>query len=243
MAIPLKWREKLRNLSFTANNYHTELKLLSSNRTNFKLFTDIKSKELYIMLLNIRNSRHIPSCKAKWTETYPLENLNWKIIYSNAFKTCRSTKLQSFQYRILNRTISCNHWLFNIKIKDNPNCAACQVDDNLPHFFIECKQVKQFWISFSRWWQRICGISLTLTNANILFGVNNATATDNCINYLLIQAKKFIHDNKLNESNNISFYTFLHYIKNQLIVEKAICENNRQLQSFEGIFGIVFNNL
>ena len=165
------------------------------------------------------------------------------MIYINAFKTCRSTKLQSFQYRILNRTISCNHWLFNIKIKDNPNCAECQVDDNLPHFFIECNQVKQFWISFSRWWQSICGISLPLTNANILFGVNNVTATDNCINYLLIQAKKFIHDNKLNDSNNISFYTYLHYIKNHLIVEKAIYENNRQLQSFEDMFGIVFNNL
>ena len=165
------------------------------------------------------------------------------MIYTNAFISCRSTKLQSFQFRLLHRTIACNHWLFNIRIKDNPNCDTCQVDDTLSHFFIGCRKVEPFWRSFKQWWQRFCSKPHNFTNTNILLGVNNTTQADKCFNYLLIQAKKFINDSKLNESKYISLYTFLHLIKNDLTIERLICVNNDNLKLFEDVFGIVFNNL
>ncbi len=47
----------------------------------------------------------------KWTIDYPkLENVEqtlWKNIFCSAFHITRETNLQSFQYKILHRTITC----------------------------------------------------------------------------------------------------------------------------------------
>ena len=243
MAIPIKWREKLSSKSSNIGCHNTEPTLFVSSQNKFKPVTDFKSKDLYWLLMNEKINKHIPSCQVKWKDACPSDTLNWEEIYTNAFKTCRDTKLQSLQYKIVNRIIACNHWLFNLKIKDSPNCDTCKVDDNLHHFFIECVHVQQFWDSFKLWWQRICNVTQTIRHTNIIFGFPNVTTKDRCLNYLLIQSKKFIYDNKLNESKIISFYTFLNVIKNSLTLEKSIAVKNGKLQDFEDIFGSVFDNL
>ena len=175
----------------------------------------------------------LPQCIGKFFDS----------IYVNAFKTCRSTKLQSFQYRILNRVIACNHWLFNIKIKDSPNCDTCKIDDTLHHVFIECVRVKPFWNSFKLWWQRISDVPQKFSDINILLGLSNANSTDKCLNYLLIQAKKYINDRKLNEIQVKSFYSVLHFIKTELNLERSVCVRNGNLKYFDATFGTVFDNL
>ena len=243
MAIPIKWREKLSSLSNDIDHHPTEPKLYEPSQNKFKSLTEYTSKELYMLLNDQKKSKHIPTCQAKWKEVYPLENLNWKAIYTNAFRTCRNTKLQSLQYKIINRIIACNHWLFNLKVKDSPNCDTCKVDDNLHHFFINCSDVIPFWHSFGKWWQRICTATLSIQDIDIIFGIQNETTTGKCLNFLLIQAKKFIYDNKLNESKIISFYSFLQIVKNELTLEKAICVKNGKGCDFDNIFGFVFDNL
>ena len=243
MAIPIKWREKLSSQSSDIGCHITEPTLFVSSQNKFKPLTEFTSKDLYWLLMNEKTSKHTPSCQVKWKDVCPSDILNWKEIYTNAFKICRDTKLQSLQYKIINRIIACNHWLFNLKIKDSPNCDTCKLDDNLHHFFIECIHVKQFWDSFKIWWQRICNVTQTIRHNDIIFGFPNITTMDRCLNYLLIHAKKFIYDNKLNESKNISFYTFLNVIKNSLTLERSIAVKNEKLQDFENIFGSVFDNL
>ena len=243
MAIPLNWRKKLNEEVVKEDNYTTVPKLYSPSQNKFKFFTDYSSKDLYWQLLEQNSHNHSPACKTKWNEIFPEHNLYWKSIYTNAFHTCRSTKLQSFQYRVLNRTIACNHWLFNLRIKDSPNCNICKIDDDLQHFFIECDTVKPFWTSFRKWWNRTSKNPQAISNIDILFGTQNITQNDKCLNFLLIQAKKFINDNKLNDTNIISFYIFLHLIKNELDVERSIAMKNGKMKKFECTFGFVFDNL
>ena len=243
MAIPLNWRKILNTESIEQDNYITEPKMYVAAQNKFKPFIEYSSKDLYWQLFVKNCNNHTPSCKAKWNETFPTHNLYWKSIYTNAFETCRSTKLQSFQYRVLNRTIACNHWLYNIKIKSNPNCDTCKIDDDLQHFFIECDRVKPFWTSFRKWYKRISKNSLDISHTDIILGKQNITPNDKCLNYLLIQAKKFINDNKLNEAQIISFYTYLHLIKNELSIEHSIAMKNGKLKQFDCTFGFVFDNL
>ena len=243
MAIPLEWRVKLGSHPTMADSSSTEPKLFLALQNKFKPLKEYSSRELYILMLRRENDRHVPSSKVKWEEIYTASNLNWKAIYYNAFKICRSTKLQSFQYKILNRIIACNHWLFNIRIKNSPNCDTCKIDDSLLHFFIDCKEVKSFWNSFKQWWHRISNIPQNFSDETILLGSSNAAPIDKCFNFLLIQAKKYIYDKKLNDIHYISFYSFLHYIKNELILEKSICARNGKLNYFELTFGSVYNNL
>ena len=60
-------------------------------------------------------------------------------------------RLQSFQYRILHRIMTCNHWLFYAKIKDKLKCETCDFNDTLEHFAVSCNEVKDFWSTLNRW--------------------------------------------------------------------------------------------
>ncbi len=46
----------------------------------------------------------------------------WTGIFKIDVQICRDTKLQSFQYRIIHRIITCNKWLKDKKIKDISVC-------------------------------------------------------------------------------------------------------------------------
>ncbi len=46
----------------------------------------------------------------------------WSRIFKFPFKTVIDTKIQTFQYNIVHRSIPCNNWLCNIKVKDSKAC-------------------------------------------------------------------------------------------------------------------------
>ncbi len=50
--------------------------------------------------------------------------------HCSVFHITRETKLQSFQYRILHRTITCRK-LYDMKLDDSPNCLYCNNIDEL----------------------------------------------------------------------------------------------------------------
>ena len=201
------------------------------------------SREIYFILLHEQNKNNTPSSKIKWISKFNIIESNWKHIYLNAFNSCRSTKLQSFQYRIINRTITCNHWLFNAKIKISPNCVSCMVDDTIEHFFIECTLVTLFWTSLNRWWKRLSNALYNISDTHILFGFFEKSPLNACLNFILILAKKFIHDCKMNEQKNISFFPFIKVLKIQLSLEEAICAAKGDLDNFNTTFGTIYENI
>ena len=65
---------------------------------------------------------------------------------NNKVSIClRETKLQSFQYKIIQRIINCNKKLFDMTIKNSPICTYCDQTDDIGHLFFLCKDVYQFW--------------------------------------------------------------------------------------------------
>ena len=79
-----------------------------------------------------------PAGQLKWEAEFSVNPDLFHIIYCIPFKVMRSTELQSFQYRVLNRIIFCNKWLHKMNIKDRPTCDFCTAEDNITHFFIDC---------------------------------------------------------------------------------------------------------
>ncbi len=51
------------------------------------------------------------------------------------FKT-RDTQIQSFQFRIIHRTTTCNEWLNNLTIKTTNKCNFYEHTDSIIPFFI-----------------------------------------------------------------------------------------------------------
>ena len=196
------------------------------------------TRNFYWMLLHVRNKKEniTPKCIDKWKESFDI-NLTWKTVFRIPYDSCRCTKLQSFQYRLLHRTITCNHWLFNAKIRNNPNCDLCQVDDDIQHFFIRCDKVKNFWTALNRWWNRATPVDLNLsiTEVDILFGILYKYKYSVNLNAILLLAKKYIHDCKITD-RPIFFLSFLVLVRQYLSFEKEICTNKDCEKKFEDMW-------
>ncbi len=80
---------------------------------------NVKCKDIYWHLIN--NISHMPKAIIAWENVYTSlknrEDKFWKTIFTIPFISIRDTRLQSFQYKIMHRTLTCNEWLKNIKIK------------------------------------------------------------------------------------------------------------------------------
>ncbi len=63
-----------------------------------------------------------------------------KSIYKIPFKSARHTEIQSFQFWIIHRTITCNEWLNNLIIKSTNKCNFCEETYSVIQFFINCEK-------------------------------------------------------------------------------------------------------
>ena len=157
------------------------------------------------------------------------------------FIVYQSYKIQSFQYRILNRIITCNHWLYNVKIKNSPLCD-CGEDDTIEHFFIVCTECHNFWKALINWCENTAKIKYDWDNTDIMFGIGGSDPNAKTLNYIIILAKKYIHDQKLT-NNKVSFLSFLQLLKGELELEKLICLKQDKEPSFNKKWGDILENL
>jgi len=226
----------------------SEIKININNK--YKNLDQCSSKDFYWHLINITN--HIPSCITKWSTIYSSLNdahtSEWKAIFNHPFKTCRETKLQSLQFKIIHRTIACNHWLYNIKIAENNTCIFCNSHpDTIEHFFLLCNNVNHFWVSFNNWWKGLTNQNLIEINIpsklqqNILFGFPDHTDTTSVLNYCILQAKSYIYNKKINKLNDMFLLDFLIYLKAKLNQEKYILTTINKQQKFSKFLFVLEN--
>ncbi len=125
-------------------------------------------------------------------EISDIESVNnnfWKRIFNLPFSTTRDTNIQSFLFRIIHKIIPCNKLLHTIKIKKNALCNFCDDDDDMLHFFINCKKVKEFWIFWINCWENISRMPIkhsNVLNECILLGLPNNKAEIQVFNYCLL---------------------------------------------------------
>ena len=239
-ALPYKWRKLLQ--SETENSKYERIIKVNLDTHNTALFQYLKSKDIYWSMFKTINKNIKPKCMAKWGELFDFEGENWDNIFSTPFKACKETALQSFQYKIVHRIIACNHWLYNLKIKNSPNCTKCNKDDTICHFFIFCDGLEQFWESFMTWWKNITDCTLILNEFMVLFGTNILTEESKMFNYCLIVAKKYIYDQKKAE-RGVDFYNYLVHLKNKITVSQEHYIALGKLEDYEKKWGLLLNNL
>ncbi len=112
------------------------------------------------------------------------------------FNTCRETKIQTFQYRIIHRILPCNKWLFNIKIKSEKTCSYCTDEDDIQHFLLKCDKANKFWKYWFKWWTNIS--ELDISNFDhleecMLFGFPGENKIFKVINFCILIAKYYIY--------------------------------------------------
>ena len=174
---------------------------------------------------------------------YMVEPQWFKLIYKIPYEVTRSTELQAFQYKILHRIISCNHWLHRIGIKESDNCGYCKAPDTLEHFFYSCPQNNAFWKSFLNWWNKLSPINVKdLNPADVLLGIPTHLEQSIPLNACILVAKKYIYEHRIN-NRKYDLYKFLVRLKTYLEFENYICLDDNSSKKFHCTWDFVFTNI
>ena len=135
--------------------------------------SDVRSKHFYEVRLNSVT----PKAVQRW-ENLGYNDVNWEMTFKIPYQCTKSTKLQSLQYRILHRFIPTRRYLYIRNVTNSPQCAYCNSEDTLEHFFYLCSNVKQIWKKIFR------NLSITTQDAIrlVLSGLVNERHAINLIN-------------------------------------------------------------
>ena len=127
-------------------------------------------------------------------EDVELEYLKTSI--RNIYVQMISTKLRSFQYRLLTHALITNIELCKYGIKETSNCTFCNLlPETIVHMFYECEKAKEIWTYIAE----IIGLKCRLHVDEIVFNLvsSNPKTVENTI---VLITKQYIYRSKCQET-------------------------------------------
>ena len=181
----------------------------------------------------VQNVKYTNNSEEKWSNTGILVADNeWEHIYMTPFKVTIQSKLQSFQYQILKRSLVTNKFLYLCKIKDSNNCHFCKAHiETIEHLFFDCKAVHTFWMNVIKWLPVELEFRGFVSRKNVLLG-DTQCKNNVILNHLSIIGKRYIYvsrclDRKLNVQG------FARTVVQCYRMEKDIAGRNEKTNLFE----------
>ena len=105
----------------------------------------------------------------------------WKL-YNYSIKDIKEVKLADFQYKINNKILVTNSFLFKIKEINKNGCSYCnEHSETIEHLFLNCTKVKDFWNSLQDWLSNNCNITLHLEEKSLIFSSQKPRSIENYI--------------------------------------------------------------
>ena len=118
-----------------------------------KISNESKTIKIYRSGNSVKKSERPTACQEKWHKDINLslnESINRKVAYQTSFKCTKSTKLITFNFKLLHRQLPTNSFLKKVGLRDDDKCTFCHKEiENLIHLFWRCKKQKNFGIVFS----------------------------------------------------------------------------------------------
>ena len=216
--------------------------------------TKCKTKIYYWHIMNTNVYPEMYNFSTKWGKiiesTQDMTSIDWENIHSLSHQYCKNSKFLSFQYKIIHHTISCRKWLFERHVKgiENNLCKFCNKEDNLVHFFINCKQVINLWIQINKWLVNCMQYNFLEwdnTYEKILLGHLSDADNSKAINMFILLVKYYIYQQKqlfaLEKAiPDFSLYGCLKYIKHQL---NLLCAKTTTVTTINPFLETIKNNI
>ena len=219
--IPRIWKEKLNSGSYQQNtDNRNELFDFPIGKKMLKI-SEMRSSHFY----KAHVGQETPSAVARW-EHYGYTVSDWEKVFQIPYKCTKWTKLQTLQYRILNRFLPTRRYLLIRNVVDTPKCRQCNREDTLEHFLFTCDNVKPIWNFVFNKLNR-ADINSVET---VIFGT---TCNKPAINLLILLAKQYIVHCKL--AKNIltpAVQGLTHFIIYNVDIERQNAIANNKLLSF-----------
>ncbi len=143
-----------------------EVKSVEINKTIGKLvvcrdtyeINNLKRRIVYNNLIT-RINKH-PMAVHKWCEEFQLlANINLKPIYMLPFEIVRDTKIQVFQFKIIDRILACKETLKRWSITEDDFCGNCDETETIEHlFYYGNRRSVQIFIKMLERWLIRCSI-------------------------------------------------------------------------------------
>ena len=192
------------------------------------------SRLFYDIFVNI--NEYIP--QGKWQgEIGDINENEWKM-YFQEIKQLHEVKLRDFQYKINNKILVTNSFLFKINKIDSPICTYCREhSEKIFHLFLTCPKIMQFWKELKLWLQSKVNIDISLDDRTILFAYSGK---DEIKNYIYVLAKYYIFQNKF-ISRNINIQGFINILKKKMLSERYIAFINNKLSKFFKKWSRIYN--
>ena len=205
----------------------------------------VYNKEVYweIVSANVKE----PTSINNWVDLFPfLESIDWKSVFTLAYKICKEPYLQTFQYKVLNRTINCQYNLFKWHISVSSKCSYCVSIDTIEHHLYYCPISLKFWNEVSLWLYDITKVKLNLTICEIIFGISlnlhNQSDVLIMFNYIILLGKWYINHCRPHQKQ-IDVLEFTLILKNKLKILKMLHTLSNNADAFSNIFGILYDKL
>ena len=199
-----------------------QIHIICKDRKGSRAMYDIYLSELYKK----------PVCEDKWVTDLNLEeNLNWKDIHYATFICTKDTKLQWFNYRIINRILGTNKILFMCKIKNSPLCSVCKNEtETIKHLFFYCPYVSNIWSQIGDWILQKTNHNIDFNAQVVLFG---RKGNHNKILNLIILLIKYVIFQKTRTEQNFSIEDIKRYISSYYQMERKLFTLKSQLNVFQ----------
>lgn len=225
LAIPIHWRAVISSAGHGPPplTHETHIKWPSGESSNI---ANLSTKWAYREIIT---SGSIPnSAYPRWlNEDKSLRLLDpkeWAQVCMRPFSATRDTRLQCFQYKLINRISPCRTYLKQIKIYDSDACPFCQDVDSLTHFFCDCPDTAAFWKKLQDWVDRVEDTHFsTISLKEKLLGVPVGFPKGRKINYITLLAKYYIHKQKLFANGQLRLIHWLQEFRSRLQVQKWVC--------------------
>ena len=176
-----------------------------------------------------------PTAQRKWNIDLLLpETHEWYKTYILPYKITRDTNIRWFQYRLIQRILSTNTFLYKIGFTQSNLCSFCNdATETLVHLFWECNPVNEFWHNLENWLKGECmHISeLNFSKNDVLLGIQNTLRADGVINLIILLAKQFIYRMKY-KSTVPSLQHFKKTVKVQFYIEKFMAYSSCNWDTF-----------
>ena len=130
--------------------------VLCSNGQN-TLINKAVSKTIYKDLKRVIT---IHSAQEKYRSFFINDNLDWPEIYSLLHRVTLDTKMREFQFKLLNRYVVTNAFLYKIGVVPSPACSFCgKENESFEHILIHCNYAKEFWAEVIKW---LCTLNVNI---------------------------------------------------------------------------------
>jgi len=234
-ALPRKWLKAIRTSTISSN---VKPWVITQESTK-KLCT----KRVYWSLLE--NIVKEPVAVSQWISLFPfLHDNDFAEIFKLSYLTME-TRLQSFQYKLLNRILPCNYKLSIWGLSSTSCCNVCNNVDTQEHHLFYCNETRAFWQFIEKWLQDLYQVYIPLKITDVMFGVPYKKTQDEMmyvLNYIIIHGKWHIYTCKKN-CQKITLSRFLKYLKHALLIEQQMSINKNNLDVFHKRWSFIVEKL